>query len=55
MSLMNTEVSITEGDSGSMPTVPVCVILDSIMDGLDRNVTLKLSTATGTAGVHCNA
>ena len=53
MSLMSTEVSILEGDSGAMPTVPVCVILDDVMDGLERNVALKLSTTTGTAGVHC--
>lgn len=53
VSLMSTEVSILEGDGGAMPTVPVCVILEDVMDGLERDVALKLSTTTGTAGVHC--
>ena len=48
---MNTELNVTEGNNGTLPMAPLCVVLNNVMGGLERDVALNLSTTAGTAGV----
>ena len=48
---MNTEINVTEGNNGTMPMASLCVVLNNVMGGLERDVAVNLSTTPGTAGV----
>ena len=45
ISIQETVIRITEGTNG-----PVCIVLESAMDGLERDVSVTLTTTAGTAG-----
>ena len=45
MSIQETEISITEGTSGE-----ICIVLENVAGGLERNVSVTLTTTAGTAG-----
>ena len=47
---MSNAVSITEGNDGDRTTGDVCLRLDDIGGGLERDVSFLLSTKIGTAG-----
>ena len=52
VSLQDTELSVTEGNSGANRSVDVCVVLQDAMGGLEREITLTFTTTGGTAGMH---
>ena len=45
ISIQETEISIIEGNSGE-----ICIVLENVAGGLERNISLTLTTTTGTAG-----
>ena len=45
-----TDISTSEGDSGGMTPVNLCVSLTNVMGGLDRDVVLRMTTMALTAG-----
>lgn len=50
ISLANTSLSVTEGNSGTTTTVDLCVSLDSSPGPIDQNIEVVLNTIPGTAG-----
>lgn len=50
ISLQTASLSITEGNETTTETLSFCVVLEDIMDGLDREVEVNLTINTDTAG-----
>ena len=49
--LEETELSVMEGD-GERVTVNLCVALENVFDGLEREITINLTTVPLTAGMY---
>ncbi len=49
LSIVDTELSADEGDEGMEPTVEVCVRVDAVNGGLERDVQVVFNTMDGTA------
>ena len=47
MSILETEITITEGNSSE-----ICIVLENVAGGLERDVSLTLTTTAETAGTH---
>ena len=45
VSIQGTQINITEGTSGE-----ICIVLENVAGGLERNVSVTLTTTAGTAG-----
>ena len=48
--LERTSISIVEGNEGESNLIEVCVVLEDILDGLERELVFTLSVTLGTAG-----
>ena len=46
-SIQETQITTTEGFSGE-----ICIVLENIGNGLERNISVTLNTTSGTAGTH---
>ncbi len=49
LSIVDTELSIAEGDEVVGPTVEVCVRVDAVHEDLERNIPVIFTTMDGTA------
>ena len=47
VSIQETEISIAEGTGGQ-----ICIVLENAADGLERDVSVTLTTTAGTAGTY---
>ena len=47
LSIQEVEITITEGTCGQ-----ICIVLENIGNGLERNISVTLSITSGTAGTH---
>lgn len=50
LSLSSSTLSVIEGNFG-VSTLPLCVQIQNYMAGLERDITLLLTTTFGTAGI----
>ena len=53
VNIVNTSLSVEEGDTGDMTPVQACVMLTNIQSGLMRNLIFRLSLSFETAGIVC--
>ena len=52
--LQTTAMSVNEVDSGALTSVQLCIVLEDVLQGLERDVVITLTTTVGTAGRHAS-